>query len=566
MKNVLGMERWTAGLEMMPYCYNSSFFDGCWKNAASTLSRLRTMIGGGGPGGGSLAVLTLLVTTTIVVITVVVVLCKRYRTYRMLVVHAKLPTVFWRPKFVNLNLHRLHEESSKKLSDATITNILPRMQRLKGPYGMYGTVYGLSTAVIHVAHGVPATAILQSTTTKTPAYDHFFNFCGRGVFTADGADWKAKRTAVVHALIRRHQDIAPFAERAAEEIVAQLRMLSQNDTRDIVPILQTATVQLIYRFITRTELRLGQDTKETITNESSTSLQRYLQSITRIRMIILAQSRSIWFVLPRWCYRSFSSLYRSEEDTMQPIRALARQACRDAAPDSPLYALQQHLLYQIGTNALDEAITLLFAGQDTSAATLSWTLYLLSQHPHAQQKLVDELLVCCDSSSNGKKPRRQQPQQQHRMAYLDAVIKESMRLYPVAPFVVRQLEQDVMVLPGNHRLPAGAIACIWIYSLHRNPDHWDQPDQFIPERWYEATPKQSYMPFAAGPRNCVGQPLANIVVRLILARLIREFDVQDDSSGQNANKRMQAGFTVLPQDGLKLRFVPRPRTTLASRQ
>jgi cytochrome P450 len=566
MKDVVGMERWTAGLEMMPsYCYNSSFFD-CWKRNA-TLSRLRTIGAGGGQEGGSFAAVSLLVTTAIVVITVVVILVKRYRTYRMLVVHAKLPTVFWRPKFVNLNLHRLHEESSKKLSDATITNILPRMQRLKGPYGMYGTVYGLSTAVIHVAHGVPATAILQSTTTKTPAYDHFFNFCGRGVFTADGADWKAKRAAVVHALIRRHQDIAPFAERAAEEIVAQLRMLSPNDTRDIVPILQTATVQLIYRFITRTELRLGQD-QETITNESS-SLQRYLQSITRIRMIILAQSRSIWFVLPRWCYRSFSSLYRSEEDTMGPIRALARQACRDAAPDSPLYALQQQPLYQIGTNALDEAITLLFAGQDTSAATLSWTLYLLSQHPTVQQKLVDELLVCCDSSSNVKKQKRQprqDQQQQHRMAYLDAVIKESMRLYPVAPFVVRQLEQDVIVLPGNHRLPAGAIACIWIYSLHRNPDHWDQPDQFIPERWYEATPKQSYMPFATGPRNCVGQPLANVVVRLILARLIREFDVQDDSSGQNANKRMQAGFTVLPQDGLKLRFVPRPRTTLASRQ
>jgi hypothetical protein len=108
------------------------------------------------------------------------------------------------------------------------------------------------------------------------------------------------------------------------------------------------------------------------------SLHRYLESITRIRLIILAQSRSIWFVLPRWCYRTFSSLYRSEETTMQPIRRLARQACQAAAPGSPLDVLQHLPLYRDSPiKALDDAITLLFAGQVTSAATLSWTLYLL---------------------------------------------------------------------------------------------------------------------------------------------------------------------------------------------
>lgn len=239
-------------------------------------------------------------------------------------------------------------------------------------------------------------------------------------------------------------------------------------------------------------------------------------------------------------------MYRSEEDTMKPIRALARHACNNAAPNSPLHVLKEQSLYKIGSNALDEAITLLFAGQDTSAATLSWTLHLLSQHPKVQQKLADELY-----DSKGTQPF-------YKSNYLDAVVKESMRLYPVAPFVVRKLDHDVTM--HGVQLPKGAIACIWIYSLHRNPDLWEQPDQFMPERWLEATtPKQSvYMPFAAGPRNCVGQPLANVIVRTFLARLVSEYEFVDPSN-QNSRKRMQAGFTVLPQDGLKLKLVPRPR-------
>jgi cytochrome P450 len=260
---------------------------------------------------------------------------------------------------------------------------------------------------------------------------------------------------------------------------------------------------------------------------------------------------------------------------MQPIRQLARQACQAAVPGSPLAALQHLPLYRDSpTNALDEAITLLFAGQDTSAATLSWTLYLLSRHPQAQQRLADELQQCSSSSSSiDDNVDKKQQQQQRSMVYLDAVVKESMRLYPVAPFVVRQLGHDVTI-PDGPLLPAGAMACIWIYSLHRNPDHWEEPDKFRPERWLSdttaaksttttTTPSTIYIPFAAGPRNCVGQPLANVVVRTILARLVGEFDVQDEVDAAAGPKRMQAGFTVLPQGGLKLRFVPRrqPVTT-----
>jgi cytochrome P450 len=541
--------------------------------------------------------------------------------------------------------------NNQKLASSSITNILPRMLRLQGPFGMYGTVYGVSTAVVHVAHPVAALAILQnnssSSTSKAPAYNHFKNFCGEGVFTAEGDDWRRKRAAVLHALTRSGSGSLFFdrvqgeAEGAVETLMRELdrrirhcQLRQQQPTSDldealcripnIVPLLQRATIGLIYRFLTHRDLA----TLESKEEESSTVstlpdsddddslegkescpatarasesgaksmpslLALYLTSITRIRMILLAQSRSIWFLLPRWCYTQFSSLYRAEEETMVPIRQVAAEAIARAAPMSPLRQLQQLPLYsesngKCSKNLMDEAITLLFAGQDTSAATLSWTLHLLTIHPHVQAKLAEE--VCREVSADETLSKKLLS----RLPYLDAVLKESMRLYPVAPFVVRQVGKNLQIdgsegddpkKTSHVTLPEGSLACIWIYSLHRNPEYWERPDDFWPERWLtddnSITPG-SYMPFAAGARNCVGQPLANVILRTLLARLIHRYEFRDErvvaaaadkalvlrDKGDNGGttteipgegdpsmkfrKEMQAGFTVLPQDGLPL--------------
>jgi hypothetical protein len=580
------------------------------------------------------------------------------------------------------------------LRSSNITNILPRMKRLKGPYGMYGTVYGINVAAVHVAHPIPAAAILglhlagtktkaametdrigksrsrvNSQATKAPAYDHFKSFCGDGVFTADGDDWKRKRAAVLHVLLRNsgssscssdqntdgnqaqrrgslsssfETKVECNAQLAAHELTERLDQLlgpsvsSEGDsarraaTINVVPLLQWATIGLIYRYLTHCDLPLddpigdgsvGRSVPEVacrgFVNTSFSQatpiaslrvlLPQYLQSITRIRMIILAQSRSIWFLLPNWCYRRFSSLFREEERTMGPIRAFSTLACLHARPGSPLHALSHNFapyncerndprerdslplppfVYTSTTNVskhlLDEAITLLFAGQDTSAATLSWTLHLLSLYPAVQTKLAEEVLSRLEVMGADQ---RDQPLTRKALAcmpYLDAVVKESMRLYPVAPFIVRRLPFDLSIPPTKETdpdgrdspprlvLPKDSLACIWIYSLHRHEDFWKDPNDFRPERWLEAKASHrdpgisngAYMPFAAGPRNCVGQPLAQIVLRSLLAQLISRFEFRDArlrgsypatiEIADGLRKDMQAGFTVLPEGGVDL--------------
>lgn len=479
---------------------------------------------------------------------------------------------------------------------------------------MYGTVYGLSTAVVHVAHPLPAGTILSATTcsssgarrrssvasvgaTKAPAYNHFKDFCGEGVFTADGDDWKEKRAIVMHSLLRTNDTsfegkVEREAHTAGQRLVADLEALMEKDERrdddgclriNVVPFLQRATIGLIYRYITHCEIdtsvtKLGAKKEDYLVDpvvdhsDSASLLPSYLNSITRIRMIILAQSRSIWFLLPRWVYRAFSSLYKEEQETMVPIREFAVQACRNAAPGSPLAVMQSKPIYaslssnDFSKNLLDEAITLLFAGQDTSAATLSWTLHLLSLYPKVQDKLAEEVMGVMDELEDhfiSKKIFSKLP-------YLDAVIKESMRLYPVAPFVVRRLPFPLPIKTESSSeplvLPADSVACVWIYGLHRNPAFWNRPDDFLPERWLVEDPtirdqgitNGAYMPFAVGPRNCVGQPLAHVILRSLLTRLVSKFEFRDervvdpDVDGIKLRKDMQAGFTVLPEGGVEV--------------
>ncbi|KAL7509019.1 hypothetical protein ACHAXN_007439 [Cyclotella atomus] len=631
-----------------------------------------------------------------------------------------MPTVLWTPRFINYTSQdedsfqrHLTEDGlqnkRQKMPSSSITNILPKMERLNGPYGMYATVYGL-TKVVHVGHPVPAREILngmgRSTTTvdhgqnvgvcklfscigrpfrcmqswtrteknrssnerrrsstlidatgttKNPAYDHFKNFSGDGVFTANSSDWKAKRASVLHCLLGNMNELENEVNKSADGLMHELKEIQSDEIVNVVTLLQRCTIGLIYRIITHDDaLLFDRDTakddrcsstvrspsprssvtslasmgkSETTSDSESSSnshfddghratklntnpikalLPLYLDSVTQIRMIILAQSRSIWYLLPRWFYRLFSPMYREEEAVMGPIRAFARLACQNAKSGSPLDLLSKRTSHNRGASKidgvtkdlLDEAITLLFAGQDTSAATLSWTLHLLSLDPERQQRVVDEVRPIIESDDNPEVDFVSKTMIA-QMPYLDAVIKESMRLYPVAPFVVRKLTTDItipredisteMTCPSQVKvvsdttIPESTFACIWIYALHRNPKLWHLPEEFLPERWLDPELREkdagqeepgAYIPFAMGPRNCLGRPLAQVILRVLLARILNRYSVVDprhealalsrnknstdsENDSKCLRKDMQAGFTVLPSNGLMLRFVER---------
>jgi enediyne biosynthesis protein E7 len=166
----------------------------------------------------------------------------------------------------------------------------------------------------------------------------------------------------------------------------------------------------------------------------------------------------------------------------------------------------------------DELITILLAGHETTASTLSWTWYLLSTHPEAAAAIHAEAVEVLGD-------RTPDHEDLARLPYTTTVIQETMRLYPPVWGLTRKsVAADVI---DGYRVPAGADVMISPYTLHRHPGFWPEPNEFRPERFAaSATPvsnRYAYIPFGAGPRVCVGSHLGMMEATLIAAMVAREF-------------------------------------------
>ena len=173
----------------------------------------------------------------------------------------------------------------------------------------------------------------------------------------------------------------------------------------------------------------------------------------------------------------------------------------------------------------EEVDTFMFAGHDTSSITLMWGIYLLGRNPEKQQKLHDEL----DAVFGGDRDCDVTVEHLKELPYLDMVVKEVLRLYPPGSFIGRELVEDLEI--DGWTVPAGEDINVFIYNIHRHPDIWEDPHEFLPERFESGARLQSkrsayaYIPFSAGPRNCIGQRFAMQEQKVILAKLFRRFTI-----------------------------------------
>lgn len=171
----------------------------------------------------------------------------------------------------------------------------------------------------------------------------------------------------------------------------------------------------------------------------------------------------------------------------------------------------------------EEVDTFMFEGHDTTTSGISFTLYLLSKHPEVQEKVVEELRgLFADDKSRAPTYKDLQD-----MKYLDMVIKESMRLFPPVPIYGRILEEDVEFDGGV--LPKGLSLTIFSYGLHRQSEIFSDPEKFIPERFSPENsagrPPYAYVPFSAGPRNCIGQRFAVLELKSTVSKVLRHYEL-----------------------------------------
>ena len=205
---------------------------------------------------------------------------------------------------------------------------------------------------------------------------------------------------------------------------------------------------------------------------------------------------------------------------------------------------------------LDESVTMLLAGHETTASSLAWSLYLLARHPQHAEALADNLA----SRLQGDAPSIGDLED---LTLLRATLDETLRLYPPTHRIGRTVISTVVV--GGYELPVGADVLLPQWAVHRSARWYVRPLEFVPERWTpafrRALPKFAYFPFSGGPRICVGTQLAYSEVAVILALLAQRFRY---SLSHEKNLEPYEGLTLLPAGGHLRLKLKRERPSLAA--
>lgn len=371
-------------------------------------------------------------------------------------------------------------------------------------------------------------------------------FFGEGLLTSEGDFWLRQRRLSQPAFHReRVASYASIMTGYAEEMLANWH---DGETRDI----HAEMMQLTLRIVVRTLFNV--EAEQTV--HVSSALNALMRNATGIRMLFPPAGR----YLPTPTMIEVRRAVRHLEQTVYGIIERRRADGRDSGD---LLSMLMQVQDEDGTRMTDkqlrdEVLTFLLAGHETTAIALSWTWHLLAQHPEVEQKLHAEL----DRVLVGRTPEFSDLQ---KLTYTEAVIKESMRLYPPAWSLARTVISDVEI--RGYRIPAGANIVMSQWIMHRDPRYFDGPEKFAPERWLNERPGKlprfAYFPFGGGPRQCIGAAFAQMETAILVATIARKSRL---SAVSDHPVIPVPSFTLRPKHGIKMRIERRQTALKADEQ
>lgn len=202
----------------------------------------------------------------------------------------------------------------------------------------------------------------------------------------------------------------------------------------------------------------------------------------------------------------------------------------------------------------EEVDTIMFEGHDTTAACASFVLCLLACHPEIQNRVYEEQKAIFENVK-----RAASFFDTTQMHYLERVILETIRLYPPVPVIAREVHENVKLASQPFTIPSGATVVIGVMGMHRRKDIYENPrkfdpDNFLPERTQNRN-YYSYIPFSAGPRNCVGRKYAMLKLKILLSTICRNYRLLSNLT--EADFVLQGDIILKRTDGFRIQIEPR---------
>lgn len=379
--------------------------------------------------------------------------------------------------------------------------------------------------------------------TKSRNYDGLRLMLGQGLVTSEGELWKKQRKLVAPAFTpQRVPTYVPTFVRAAEDAVANWeRELRHTKSADVE--IHHAMMSLTFRIVGLTlfSQEFGTDTKRIAGafEEAIHFADKFSMSLVRV---------PTHWPLPRNARfkRAMGTLDGLVDSIIRTRKKsyLETGVAGDDVMGSLLASKDENGAPMDDRQLRDEVLTLIGAGHETTANTLTFTLFLLSLHPTIARRVYDEIeTVLGDRSPT--------VQDLAKMEYLERVIEESMRLIPPVWGLEREaMSEDVL---GGYRVAKGDAVAISTWTLHRMSQYWENPEGFDPDRFLpdakKARPRFVYLPFGGGPRVCIGASFAMLEAKAILAVLLRKlrFSVRSGYALE-----LETAVTLRPKGGIPM--------------
>jgi cytochrome P450 len=357
---------------------------------------------------------------------------------------------------------------------------------------------------------------------------------GNGLFTSDGEFWKRQRRLSQPAF--HSARIANYAQTMVNYAV------------DMVDHWESGQVYEMDREMTRVTLRI---VTKTLFDADVSTEARELAELTKAAIKIFNHRMNAPVPLPNWLPTAANREMREVSEKLNKVLlGIIAERRKHGEDQGDLLSMLLLAQDQDGSGQMtdqqvrDEAMTLYGAGHETTANTLTWVWYLLSQHPEVEARLGHEL----DTVLGGRAPALEDLP---RLVYTEMIIKETMRLYPALLFVSRESIANTMI--GNYPLKKGSLIFINIYGVQHDARFFPDPEAFDPERFSPEREKTimryAYLPFGAGPRICIGNMFAMMEAKLILATVAQRYRFALEPGHVVVPRRQ---FTTVPQERLRM--------------
>jgi len=360
---------------------------------------------------------------------------------------------------------------------------------------------------------------------------------GNGILVSGGETWREHRRAVQPGF---HSDrIRAWADVMTSETLATVNSWPDGATTDVFRDMSQLTLRIVVRTL------LASDITDAEIDTVSASLAQGSEHFD-------SRFNGLAFFIPDFLptpgnLRLRAGVKRLDKIIYRLIAERREQPGKDDVISMLLEARTEAGQPLTDREIRDEVMTLFLAGHETTALTLTWALYLLARNPTKQASLRAELKA---QLQVGALPTVADIP---RLVYTDAVVNETFRLYPPAYAVSREAVRETTV--GGHTLHKRNLALVSIYAAHRNPERFPEPNDFVPERWLDGLakrlPKGAFVPFAEGPRKCIGASFAMQEAVLALATICTHVEVTPTT---DLEPRLRPAVTLRPAEPVLLRI------------